>query len=318
MKIGDTSILTVDRSAPGDRLDRWLQGRFPGVSRGSVQRLIADAALLVDGRTVKPTHVPRAGETIEIRWPAPVPAEARPEPVPLDILFEDESLLVLNKRAGLVVHPAAGHEAGTLVNALLHYCAGRLSGIGGVMRPGIVHRLDKDTSGCLVVAKDDGTHLSLSEQFANREVRKIYHALLCGHPPAQKGRIEAAIARHPSHRKRMAVTGGVGRAACTSYRVLEDWAEASWVEAELHTGRTHQLRVHFKHVGCPLVGDLTYGNRQNKRLLDQTGYLAPRQMLHAWHLAFRHPRTGRGVKFEAPWPADFEEAIRHLGGKPAA
>jgi 23S rRNA pseudouridine1911/1915/1917 synthase len=268
-----------------------MQKHFPGVSRGTVQRLIAGGDLRVEGRVVKPTHIPRAGESIEIRWPEPVTAGAQPEALPLEILFEDEELLVLNKAPGLVVHPSAGHDTGTLVNALLHHCAGRLSGIGGVARPGIVHRLDKDTSGCLVVAKDDTTHLSLSEQFAGREVLKLYVALVCGHPPSARGHIQAPIARHPNHRKRMAVTEGTGREAWTSYRVLERWPEATWVEAELHTGRT----------------------RQNKRLANNTGYSAPRQMLHAWRLAFRHPRTGRQLKIEAPWPPDFEEATRRLG-----
>jgi len=275
--------------------------------------LIAAGALRVHGHVVKASHVPRAGDQIEIHWPEPVPAQAQPEKLPLDVLFEDECLLVVNKPAGLVVHPAAGHDVGTLVNALLHHCQGHLSGIGGVARPGIVHRLDKDTSGCLVVAKDDATHLALSEQFADRQVNKIYHALVCGHPPARQGQIQTAIARHPNHRKRMAVADRAGRDASTSYRVLERWAEASWLEAKPHTGRTHQLRVHFQHIGCPLVGDPTYGKRQNSRLLDRTGYGAPRQMLHAWQLSFRHPQTKRQVRFEAPWPADFEEAIRRLG-----
>src|SRR5437899_595100 len=174
--------------------------------------------------------------------------------MPLDILFEDDSLLVLNKAPGLVVHPAAGHHERTLVNALLHYCAGRLSGIGGVARPGIVHRLDKETSGCMVVAKNDETHLALSAQFALRKVEKIYHAIVCGEMQREAGEIHAAIARHPSHRKRMAVEEERGRAARTSYRVLERLCGATLAEAVLHTGRTHQIRVHFKFLGFPLVG----------------------------------------------------------------
>src|SRR5512139_3048707 len=197
--------ITIERTLPSERLDTYLRGRFPAVSRGAIQRLIEEGHIRVNGRTVKPTHTPRAGEQVEVHWPEARPAIAQPEEIPLDILFEDEALLVLNKPPGLVVHPAAGHEEHTLVNALLHHCAGQLSGIGGVARPGIVHRLDKETSGCLVVAKSDETHLALSSQFASRKVNKIYHAIVCGVMQRDEGNIRAAIARNPSHRKRMAV-----------------------------------------------------------------------------------------------------------------
>ena len=217
-----TDNFTVEQSLPGGRLDVFLREKFPAASRGALQRLIEQGHIRVNGKTVKPTHSPRAGETIEIHWPEPRPAEAQPEAMPLDILFEDKSLLVLNKPAGLVVHPAAGHEEHTLVNALLHHCRASLSGIGGVARPGIVHRLDKETSGCLVVAKNDETHLALSKQFAERRVEKIYNAIVCGELARDSGEIRAAIARHPSHRKRMAVRDDdSGRAAHTSWRVLE-------------------------------------------------------------------------------------------------
>jgi 23S rRNA pseudouridine1911/1915/1917 synthase len=308
------TTLVIEASHPGERLDRWLHARFPQTSRGTVQRLITGGHLEVDGRRVKPTHVPRAGETITIRWPAPTPAEAQPEARPLEVLFEDDCLLVINKPPDWAVHPSAGHASGTVVNALLHHCAGRLSGIGGVARPGIVHRLDKDTSGCLLVAKDDAAHLALSQQFAGREVEKVYLAIVCGCPQPEQGEIRAAIARHPTHRKRMAVTDGSGRTAWTSYRVRERLREAALVEATLHTGRTHQLRVHFKHIGCPIVGDLTYGNRQNQRLRAALGVAAPRQMLHAWRLGFAHPRTGNRIRLEAPWPYDFRRALEQLGG----
>ena len=236
-------------------------------------------------------------------------AEAKPQAMPLEILFEDAALLVLNKPPGRVVHPSAGHEENTLVNALLHHCAGQLSGIGGVARPGIVHRLDQDTSGCLVVAKDDATHLALAEQFAGRTVEKVYHAILCGDVPKIAGEIRANIARHPSHRKRMAVTDGQGREAWTSYRVLERLQTATLVEALLHTGRTHQIRVHFLHLGFPVVGDAVYGIRQNQRLTERTGYVAPRQMLHARELSFIHPGTGKRQTFCAPLPEDFRGAL---------
>ena len=309
-----TEVLTIERTLLRERLDTYLRGKFPAVSRGAIQRLIEEGHIRVNGRSVKPTHTPRAGEQVEVHWPEARPSEVQPEAMKLDILFEDAALLVLNKPPGLVVHPAAGHEEHTLVNALLHHCAGQLSGIGGVARPGIVHRLDKETSGCLVVAKNDETHLALSAQFASRKVEKLYHAILCGELPRDSGEIHAAIARHPSHRKRMAVHDEGGREARTGYRVLERLRLATLVEAVLHTGRTHQIRVHFQFLGFPLVGDATYGNRQNQRLETLAGYTAPRQMLHAHKLAFIHPRTGKRLSFEAPRPEDFTDALSALRG----
>jgi 23S rRNA pseudouridine1911/1915/1917 synthase len=307
-----SETVTLDRSFPDERLDTWLTRQYPAMSRGAVQRLIESGHITVNGAKTKPTHTPRAGEVIRVEWPEPKPAVAQPEDIPLDVLFEDDALLVLNKPPGLVVHPAAGNEEHTLVNALLHHCAGQLSGIGGVARPGIVHRLDKDTSGCLVVAKNDETHLALSTQFAGRNVHKIYHAIVCGELAREKGEIKAAIARHVSHRKRMAVDDDRGREAHTSFRVLERLNSATLVEAMLHTGRTHQIRVHFQHLKHPLVGDDTYGQRQNLRLTELTRYAAPRQMLHAYELGFVHPRSGKKLKFIAPIPADFEDALKAL------
>lgn len=305
--------LTIERSHPGDRLDTFLRRNFPAISRGSIQRLIEEGHILINGQKTKPTHTPRAGEVVQIEFPDAKPAEAKPEDIPLDIIYEDECLLVLNKPAGLVVHPAAGNEEHTLVNALLHHCKGGLSGIGGVARPGIVHRLDKETSGCLVVAKNDDAHISLSAQFAGRSVEKIYLAIACGVMPRDKGEIHAAIARHPTHRKRMAVRDeDEGRAAHTDYRVIERLNEATLVEAHLHTGRTHQIRVHFQHLGFPVAGDTTYGQRQSKRLAELTNYEAPRVLLHAYKLTFMHPRTGKKMSFTAPWPADFEDALQFL------
>jgi 23S rRNA pseudouridine1911/1915/1917 synthase len=307
-----SETVTLDRSFPDERLDTWLTRQYPAMSRGAVQRLIESGHITVNGAKTKPTHTPRAGEVIRVEWPEPKPAVALPEDIPLDVLFEDDALLVLNKPAGLVVHPAAGNEEHTLVNALLHHCAGQLSGIGGVARPGIVHRLDKDTSGCLVVAKNDETHLALSTQFAGRNVHKIYHAIVCGEVAREQGEIKAAIARHVSHRKRMAVDDDRGREAHTSFRVLERLNSATLVEAMLHTGRTHQIRVHFQHLKHPLVGDDTYGQRQNLRLTELTRYAAPRQMLHAYELGFVHPRSGKKLKFIAPSPADYEDALKAL------
>ncbi len=307
-----TELIAIERSFPSQRLDAWLRTKFPAVSRGTIQRLIEEGHIKVNGRVVKPTHTPRAGEQVEVHWPEARPAVALPEDIPLDILYEDEALLVLNKTPGLVVHPASGFETRTLVNALLHHCRGQLSGIGGVARPGIVHRLDKDTSGCMVVAKNDETHLALSTQFASRKVEKFYHALLCGELQRDHGDIRAAIARHASHRKCMAVDEEFGREAHTSYRVLERLNASTLVEARLHTGRTHQIRVHFKFLGFPLVGDTTYGNRQNERLEDLTEFKADRQMLHAYQLAFIHPRTGKKLTMQAPLPKDFQDALAAL------
>lgn len=307
-----TETLVVEISRPSERLDTFLRGQFPAVSRGAIQRLIEEGHIKVNGALVKPTHHPHAGEEISVHWPEARPAEAQPEAMALDILFEDRDLLVLNKPPGLVVHPAAGHEEHTLVNALLHHCAGQLSGIGGVARPGIVHRLDKETSGCLVVAKNDETHIALAAQFAGRTLEKIYHAIVCGEVRRPSGEIRAAIARHPTHRKRMAATDGTGREAWTSYRVLEALRESMLMEATLHTGRTHQIRVHFAHLGNPVIGDVLYAAKQNKRLIEATGYSAPRQMLHARKLSFVHPRKKKKLTFEAPWPEDFSAALAAL------
>jgi len=312
MSSARTEVITIERSLPAARLDAWLRNKLPELSRGAIRRLMEEGQILVNGRTVKPTHTPRAGDQVEVSWPEPRPCQAQAEHIPLEILYEDDALVVLNKPPGLVVHPASGHETCTLVNALLHHCRGQLSGIAGVARPGIVHRLDKDTSGCLVAAKSDDTHLALSMQFASRKVEKVYRAILCGEIPRDHGEIHAAIARHPSHRKCMAVDEELGRAAHTSYRVLERLHGVTLAEARLHTGRTHQLRVHFKFMGYPLVGDNTYGHRQNQRVTDLTGYTAPRHMLHAFRLAFIHPRTGRGLVFEAPLPQDFVDALAAL------
>ncbi len=314
-----TEQFVVEQSQPSMRLDAFLRERFPVASRSTMQRLIEQGHVRINGQPTKATHAPRAGETIEIHWPDARPAEAQPENIPLEILFEDKSLLVVNKPAGLVVHPAAGHEEHTLVNALLFHCKNSLSGIGGVARPGIVHRLDKDTSGCLVVAKNDETHLALSKQFAERTVEKLYDALLIGSLVNDAGEIHAAIARHPTHRKRMAVhDDGDGRAAHTSYRVVERFANATHAEAEIHTGRTHQIRVHFLHLGHPLLGDETYGAKPNQKFAEATGFTAPRVLLHARQLAFVHPRTGKKVKFLAPLPKDFVAALKFLGHKTKA
>lgn len=307
--------LTVDASQPGVRLDRYLADRLPGTSRGRFQQLISEGHVRVNGRPAKGTQAPRAGDLVEITWPEAVSLEVVAQDIPLEILFEDDDLLVLNKSADLVVHPAAGHEDGTLVNALLHHCRGQLSGIGGVERPGIVHRLDLGTSGCLVVAKNDLAHVHLSGQFAGREVGKRYQALAIGRVHPSQGDIRAPIARHPVQRKRMAVSApGEGRDAWTGYRTLEDLGDVTFVECELHTGRTHQIRVHLAHLGFPLLGDEVYGERANRRFRQEIrpDLPIPRQMLHAARLEFTHPRSGLRKAFEAPLPPDFRTVLEGL------
>ncbi len=311
-----TEIFTVEKTLPSARLDAYLRDRFPGVSRGAIQRLIEEGEIRVNGQKVKPTHAPHAGESVQVHWPEPRPDRAQPEEIELNLLYEDAALLVLNKPAGLVVHPSSGHEKHTLVNALLHYCHGQLSGIGGVARPGIVHRLDKETSGCMVIAKNDDTHIALSAQFAARRVEKIYQAIVCGELERDAGEIRVAIGRHPSHRKRMAVNIELGRQARTSYQVLRRLRGATLVRVLLHTGRTHQIRVHFQFLGFPLVGDRVYGSRHNLRLTELTGYSPRRQMLHARQLSFNHPRTGARMTFEAPLPEDFNDALAALAQDP--
>lgn len=309
-----TETLRIEVSLPRERLDTFLHHQFPCFSRNALQRLLREGQIRVDDRLVKPTHHPAAGEVVTIDWPAPRPPEVAARELPISVLYEDEALLVLNKAAGMVVHPAAGNEDNTLVNALLHHCHGRLSGVGGVARPGIVHRLDQFTTGLMVVAKNDATHVALSRQFAQRQVEKTYHAIACGRVLPPRGEINAAIARHPNHRKVMTVLAG-GRPALTSYETLQALRESTLIAARIHTGRTHQVRVHLKHLGFPLAGDRVYGKNQNDRLRELTGVEAPRQMLHARFLAFIHPATGQRVAFEAPWPEDFATTVVRLGGR---
>lgn len=293
-----TSEFRIDAAAAGARLDQFLAGVADGLSRARIQDLIKDGHVKLNSGVAKASARLRTGDAVTLHEPPAVPTETVAEEIALDVLFEDDDLIVINKPAGLVVHPAAGNWSGTVVNALLHHCQ-TLSGIGGEQRPGIVHRLDKDTSGCLVVAKNDVAHQSLAKQFAGREVSKIYLALVAGKFARLSGVIEAPIGRHPVQRKKMTVLSAErGRAAKTGYRVLRELPEGTLVECTLHTGRTHQIRVHLKHLGHPLLGDEVYGRR---------GSFA-RQMLHAWRLGFAHPRTGKHLNFESPIPPDFVEA----------
>src|SRR5438477_6426755 len=286
------------------RIDRHLVTALPEWPRSRIQQLSRSGFVRLNGTTTRPNQIVRTGDQIELTNPPPEKIETRPEAIPLEILFEDNDLIVINKPAGITVHPGAGHHEHTLVNALLHHCS-TLSGIGGKERPGIVHRLDKETSGCLVAAKNDIAHRNLSKQFADRTVNKIYLTLVAGKVRKQTGIIEQKIGRHPVYRQRMSVASPRGRTARTEYRVLSSNEQASLVECRLHSGRTHQIRVHLHHLGHPLLGDKIYAPRFAKNL--------PRQMLHAWKLGFRHPRIGEWKNFEAPLPDDFKGAIAATG-----
>jgi 23S rRNA pseudouridine1911/1915/1917 synthase len=295
--------LEVGRESSRLRLDRYLAIALPIFSRARLQTLIRAGLVRLNGKAARPRDAVRLGDIVEVEEPAVEKIEAQPEAMALEILFEDDDLLVLNKPAGLVMHPGAGHAQHTLVNALLAHCK-NLSGIGGRERPGIVHRLDKETSGCLVVAKNDITHRDLSKQFAARTMTKIYLALVAGTLRKNTGTIDKAIARHPVDRQRMSIAARQGRSARTEYTVLQSGNDMSLLECTLHSGRTHQIRVHLHHLGHPVLGDKLYGGKR-------AGTFA-RQMLHAWKLAFNHPRTNELMKFEAPLPADFSEAMRQI------
>jgi 23S rRNA pseudouridine1911/1915/1917 synthase len=300
-----TSIeLVVLASEAKLRLDQFLAKRLPEFSRSRLQRLIRTGFVRLNNAITRPRQVVRGGDRIELAEPPLEKIETLPEQIPLEVLFEDDDLIVINKPAGLVVHPGAGHREHTLVNALLNHCT-TLSGIGGKERPGIVHRLDKETSGCLVAAKNDSAHRDLSRQFAERTVEKIYLALVAGKLRRVTGVIDEKIGRHPVHRQRMTATASRGRAARTEYRVVRSSERASLVECRLHSGRTHQIRVHLHHLGHPVLGDKVYAARFAKDF--------PRQMLHAWKLGFRHPRTQEWKSFEAPLPDDINDALASTG-----
>ncbi len=311
-------IVTVDQSASGERLDRALAAALPALTRSRVKALIESRRVaLADGPTVEePSRKVKTGERYVVDVPAPEAATPQAQAMDLDILYEDADLLVLDKPAGLVVHPAPGNPDNTLVNALLAHCGDSLSGIGGVRRPGIVHRLDKDTSGVMVVAKNDATHQALSKLFSVHDLTRIYKALVWGAPKAKAGTIEAAIGRHPVDRKRMAVRQKGGRQATTEYWLEKRFGPpltplASLVGAKLGTGRTHQVRVHLAHIGCPVVGDPVYGRRRNSPAPDSLKSFG-RQALHAAVLEFRHPGTGKVMKFASELPQDMARLVAEL------
>ena len=310
----------VPATQAGERLDRFLAGVQPDLSRTQIQGLIRDGRVRVNDALPRPSQRLREGDRVELDTPPPRVVSLEPEDIPLAIVFEDEHLLVIDKPAGLVVHPGAGVHRGTLVHALLHHDPA-IAEVGGEGRPGIVHRLDKDTSGLMVVARTPRAYRALIEAMRARRVQRIYHALVWGDPPADSGEIRGAIGRDPRRRQRMAVVTRGGKSAVTHWRVLERFGAATLVEARLESGRTHQIRVHFAHLGMPVLGDPVYGGR-GKKLLSEAeagrtlaGALLdglPRQALHAHELALAHPVTGREMRWTSPVPEDLARALARL------
>ncbi len=294
-------MLIVAEDNIGTRLDQFLAAQLPEISRSRIQALIKNGEIRVNGAPAKSKTPVERNMRIEINIPAPQSAQAQPQDIPIKVLYEDSDVIVIDKESGMVVHPAAGNPDGTLVNAVLFHC-GDLSGIGGVERPGIVHRLDKDTSGCIVVAKNDVAHLSLTSQFANRDTSKLYLAVVQGHPREDGGTIFTNIGRHPVNRLKMAVVNpGSGKPAITDWKILRYDAstDSTLVLCTLHTGRTHQIRVHMAHLGHPLVGDPIYAHPQRQKA--KPGRL----MLHAWRLAFNHPTQNRRISIQSDIPIEY-------------
>lgn len=307
-------LITVPEQLRAGRADKMLAQLHPGLSRSRWQKLFQGGRVWMDDRVLRQKDKLRAGDSVQVSLPPIEPLELRPVAMELAILFEDADLLVLDKDAGRVVHPGAGTGDDTLVHGLLHHCAGSLSGIGGTGRPGIVHRLDKETSGVMVVAKSEAAFQSLAAQFAEREVRKVYTALVAGVPNPSSGMIDQPIGRHPVHRTRMTCRPG-GRPASTDYAVEVAFAAAaSCVRLRIHTGRTHQIRVHLKHLGHPILGDPLYGYRDSllPAVPGAAAIALPRVMLHATQLEFSHPLSGKAMAFTAPFPDDFADAQRQL------
>ncbi|HIV22810.1 MAG TPA: RluA family pseudouridine synthase [Candidatus Merdiplasma excrementigallinarum] len=296
----------VTREEQGDRIDRYLASRLPDYSRSFLQKLVGEGRVLVGDKPVKSNYKINEGDRVSLSVPDAVEPEIVPEPIPLDILYEDASLLVINKPKGMVVHPCPGHYSGTLVNALMYHCKDQLSGINGVMRPGIVHRIDQNTTGSLVVCKTDAAHRFLAQQLKDHSITRKYRAIVHGNLKEEGGTVNAPIGRHPVDRKKMAVNERCGRNAVTHYRVLERFGSFTYLECRLETGRTHQIRVHMASIGHPLLGDDVYGPSRCP-IPGLTG-----QTLHAMTLGFIHPETGTYMEFEAPLPEYFENLLEKL------
>ena len=297
--------LLVDGSAAGERLDRYLAGAVEGLTRSAAAKLLEEGRVTHLGAPLGKNYRLQGGEELSVEVPEPEPARAVPQDIPLDVVYEDADIIVVNKPVGMVVHPAPGHSGGTLVNALLHHCAGSLSGVGGELRPGIVHRIDRDTSGLLVAAKNDAAHLSLSAQLQDHSLRRTYEAVVVGNLREDSGTVDAPIGRCPTDRKKMAVTEKNSRAAVTHWQVLRRYRGYTYIRCQLETGRTHQIRVHMAYIGHPLYGDTVYGAK--KATPDMTG-----QCLHAVALDLTHPRTGARMHFTCPLPEEFTRLLEKL------
>jgi len=312
----DHQLLEVPLESAGQRLDSYLASYLSEISRTRIQRAISDGDVLVNDHAVKSSYRLRDGDRVEIELPEPPPLELIAEPIPIDLVYEDEDLIVVNKPSGMVVHPGAGIDSGTLAHALAYHF-NSLSNSGGRIRPGIVHRLDKETSGLLVVAKNDFTHERLSDQFRDRQVFKLYVALVFGRVSTEHGEIDARIGRSPHNRTRMTVLrGGAGRTAHTIYEVADRFQDFTLLRVQIKTGRTHQIRVHLKHIGHPVVGDATYGEGRENTIRDVTVRRAiqslSRNFLHSSELSFEHPRSGERLKFESPLPPELGSILALL------
>ena len=296
---------TADIEHEDQMIDRYLTEMLPEQSRSFFQKLIRDGFVIVNHIIVKVNYRLKTGDVIEIDIPDAVPTEIVPENIPLDILYEDDDLLIVNKPKGMVVHPAVGHSTGTLVNAIMYHCQGNLSGINGEIRPGIVHRIDKDTTGSLIICKNDEAHRNIAEQIKEHSVTRRYVGVVAGTFSEESGTVEGAIGRHPNDRKRMTINEKNGKPAVTHYRVLQTLKGASFMEFELETGRTHQIRVHMASISHPLLGDTVYGNSKNP-------YKLQGQALHARTIGFIHPTTGEYIEVSAPIPEYMTELVRKL------
>ena len=300
----ETLKLTATPPDAGKRLDAWLAETLEATTRSAAAKLIESGSVLVEGKAVPKNYKLRCSETVEVQLPEAAEIDLVAQDIPLDIVYEDEDVIVVNKPKGLVVHPAPGHPDGTLVNALMFHCGDSLSGIGGEKRPGIVHRIDRDTSGLIIAAKNDAAHVGLSAQLQDHTLSRIYHCIVTGNLREDTGTVDAPIGRHPVDRKRMAVVAD-GRRAVTHWRVLERFQGFTYVECRLETGRTHQIRVHMAHIGHPILGDTVYGNKKEVKGLQG-------QCLHAVGLRFIHPRTGEPVELSCGLTEEFEEQLRKL------
>ncbi len=301
----ETIRKTVSEQSEALRVDKYLSEVFPDYTRSFLQKLIRDGNVRINGKPIKSSYKVRAGESLEIQIPDVSEPDILPENLPLDILYEDEDLLVINKPKGMVVHPSPGHYEGTLVNALMYHCKDQLSGINGVLRPGIVHRIDMDTTGSLLVCKNDLAHNELAKQLKVHSITRKYKAIVHGVLQEDEGTVNAPIGRHPIDRKKMAINRKNGKEAITHYRVLKRYRQFTYLECELETGRTHQIRVHMSSIGHPILGDAVYGP-------SKCPYRLQGQTLHAQDIGFLHPRTGAYMEFSAPLPEYFEKLLHKL------